>query len=99
VFNLFITTGNKGLIEVVEIVADYFDNIVKQHVDAKIQGSYKFNFDFQKFISEPKYNFYDILVKNCGINLKWNIWELFSSLRDLAMKGNAFKELNWSPMD
>ena len=99
VFNLFITTGNQGLVELVEMFADYFDQVLKSPVNGKIQGSFKFDFDFEKFISDSKYNFYDILVKNSSIHLKWNLWEFFNAFRKLAMVGKAFENLGWDKTD
>lgn len=99
VFSLFITTSNQGLIELVEVMADFFDSIVRHGINGKIDFDFRFNFDFQKFISDPNYNFYDIFVKNCSVHLKWNVWEIFHNLRKLALKADLFSDLSYEPTE
>ena len=91
VFNLFITTNNQGLNEIVELTADYFDLVFQQPVQGKIQGSFQFNFDFERFLTEPSYNFHDMVVKDSKFELEWTLWELFAKLREIGLKSTLLK--------
>ena len=68
-------------------------------INGKIQAEYKFNFDFEKFVSDPTYNFYDLFVTNCKINLRWNVWDLFHNLRKVLLKSGVFSDLQWDNKD
>lgn len=68
-------------------------------INGKIQGQYRFDFDFEKFISDPSYNFYYMFVRNSMLSLKWNIWDLFDGLRKFALKAKVFEDLKWSATD
>lgn len=84
-FNLFVTTNNKDFNEFIELLADYLDMLLKQPVNGKISVSYKFNFLFEKFLTEPQYNFYDMIVKDSKLEIKWNLWDLFRNLRTIIL--------------
>lgn len=99
VFNLFITTGNKDLIELVELAASFLDQCIKNPINAKLEGSYNFNFDVEKFVNNPDFNFYDMCSKDCKVNLKWSAWEFFTALRKVAIKGGAYDELKYDDYD
>jgi len=85
VFNLFVTTNNKDFNEFIELLADYLDMLLKQPVNGKISVSYKFNFLIEKFLTEPQYNFYDMIVKDSKLEIKWNLWDLFRNLRTIIL--------------
>lgn len=78
-----------------EIVSEYIDTILKVPTNGKIEAEYNFNFDFEKFVSDPSYNFYDLFVTDCRINFKWNVWDLFHSLRKVLLSSGIFYELQW----
>lgn len=74
IFILIITTENQGLIDLANLIADFLDGLFKCQFSCKVSGSYRFNFDFEEFISKQDYNFYNMLVNNCEIQLKWSVW-------------------------
>lgn len=76
-------------------MADYLDLSLKQSVNGNFHASYKFNFDFDKFISDPLYNFYSMFVKDCSVLVKWNVWDLFKNIRNILLKTSAFEGLQW----
>ena len=81
------------------MAADFLDLMIKQSTNGKIEASYKFNFDFSKFINNPNYNFYDLFVRNCNLKIKWNVWDLFKNLREILIKANVFKNLKLDSAD
>lgn len=77
------------------MAATYLDQIIKNPINAKLEGSYSFNFDVEKFVTNSDFNFYDMVTKNCKIHLKWNVWSIFNALRKILIKGGAFSELKY----
>ena len=61
--------------------------------------NYKFEFDFNKFVNDKSYSFYDMFVKNCSLSVKWNLWNLFKNLRKIALKTGVLEDLQWDTSD
>jgi hypothetical protein len=99
VVTLYVTTDNQALNELLELSAEYFDLVFKEPVNGKIEGSFQFNFDFERFLTEPSYNFYDIVVKDSKLELEWTLWELFRNFREIGLKSTLLKDLSWNETD
>jgi hypothetical protein len=71
---LYVTTDNQALNELLVLSAEYFDLLFKEPVNGKIESSFQFNFDFERFLTEPSYNLHDIVVKDSKLELEWTLW-------------------------
>ena len=96
---LYVTTDNQALNELLELSAEYFDLVFKEPVNGKIEGSFQFNFEFERFLTEPSYNFHDIVVKDSKLELEWTLWELFRNFREIGLKSTLLKDLSWNETD
>ena len=36
-----------------------------------------------------------MIVKNCQISIKWNIWDLFKNIRNICLNSNFFEKLKY----
>ncbi len=96
---LYVTTDNQALNELLELSAEYFDLVFKEPVNGKIEGSFQFNFEFERFLTEPSYNFHDIVVKDSKLELEWTLWELFRNFREIGLKSTLLKDMSWNETD
>jgi hypothetical protein len=73
--------------------------VLKKPLSGKLQAAFQFNFDFNKFLTEPSYNFYDLMVNDSKFEVQWTLWDLFNSFRKIALRTDLLKDLSWNPTD
>lgn len=94
--NLFITTSSQDLIDFAQLISEFWDRVLEQRIEAKINYKYNFALDIPEFLkNDSGYSFYEMLTKNCHMKLTWTGCNFKESLKRILATQGAFSEFKY----
>ena len=69
--SLFVTTSNEAWMELGLLASEFLDKILGVQINLTADVRVNFSFDFDKFVTDPDYNVYEMFTKNSKTEIKW----------------------------
>jgi hypothetical protein len=63
--SVFVTTSNQSWMDLGILLSEYLDRLLGVDIDLSFDAKNGFSFDFEKFVTDQDYSFYESFTKNC----------------------------------
>jgi hypothetical protein len=85
--SFFVTTVNEELVSLIQLFSEMFELSFGSVANGKVNFHFETDYDFEQFLSNESSNFYDLLVKQCRLQINGRAQHFLRELRKLLGKG------------